>query len=212
MAQLRGGKFINGFISGFASKAVSGIMDNTDLRFEPPFVKMSINVILSGAISKASGGDFYQGAMSALVVYLYNDLQDWMRVLGLSDSTQNNVRKIITFAKKVKKEAEINEILYEEHGGKYLDTVATIASGVSATKVANIENNKNPAYPKDFYKGKGGAIIDFIKKPRFPATAYERTLPAIAGGFAWQIGKTIGNYGVGIWNVSTNNCYSGACE
>jgi len=50
-------------------------MDITDLRFEPPFVKMSINTILSGAISKASGGDFYQGAMSALVVYLYNELK-----------------------------------------------------------------------------------------------------------------------------------------
>jgi len=48
-------------------------MDNTDLKTEAPFVKMSINVILTGAISKASGGDFYQGAMRALVVWLYNE-------------------------------------------------------------------------------------------------------------------------------------------
>ena len=47
-------------------------MDNTDLQQEQPFVKMSIDVVLTGVISKASGGDFYQGAMSALVVWLYN--------------------------------------------------------------------------------------------------------------------------------------------
>jgi len=54
-------------------------MDNTDLKTEAPFVKMSVNVILTGAISKASGGDFYQGAMRALVVYLYNDLADYIK-------------------------------------------------------------------------------------------------------------------------------------
>ena len=48
-------------------------MDNTDLKTEAPFVKMSIDVVLTSVISKASGGDFYQGAMSALVVWLYND-------------------------------------------------------------------------------------------------------------------------------------------
>jgi len=75
-------------------------MDNTDLKTEAPFVKMSINVILTGAISKASGGDFYQGAMRALVVYLYNDLtfKQTMHKLWrkLTDGTiANNVSKAV---------------------------------------------------------------------------------------------------------------------
>jgi len=57
-------------------------MDNIDLKTEAPFVKMSVNVILTGAISKASGGDFYQGAIRALVVYLYNDMYDELMLKG----------------------------------------------------------------------------------------------------------------------------------
>ena len=56
-----------------ASKGTSAIMRGTDLKDADPFVKMSITAILSGMASKAAGGDFVQGAMSAMVVYLYND-------------------------------------------------------------------------------------------------------------------------------------------
>ncbi len=70
---LRGGKFKTGFISGMASKAISGIMDSMGYDIEPTFGKSMINIVLSGMASKASGGDFVQGAMSAMVVWLYND-------------------------------------------------------------------------------------------------------------------------------------------
>ena len=58
---------------GMASKAISGIMDSMGYDIEPTFGKSMINIVLSGMASKASGGDFVQGAMSAMVVWLYND-------------------------------------------------------------------------------------------------------------------------------------------
>jgi len=67
-------------------------MDSTDLKTEAPFVKMSVNVILTGAISKASGGDFYQGAMRALVVWLYNTGENFGQLdpfTGLTKSVVN---------------------------------------------------------------------------------------------------------------------------
>ena len=70
---IRGGKFKTGFISGMASKGISAIMRGTSLSKSDPFVKMTITAVLSGMVSKASGGDFVQGAMSAMVVWLYND-------------------------------------------------------------------------------------------------------------------------------------------
>jgi len=70
---IRGGKFKTGFISGAASKITSATINETPLSQADPFVKMSVTAILSGMASKASGGDFVQGAMSAMVVWLYND-------------------------------------------------------------------------------------------------------------------------------------------
>ena len=49
-------------------------MRGTSLSQADPFVKMSVTAVLSGMASKASGGDFVQGAMSAMVVWLYNDM------------------------------------------------------------------------------------------------------------------------------------------
>ena len=71
---IRGGKFKTGFISGAASKISSATINETPLSQADPFVKMSITAILSGMASKASGGDFVQGAMSAMVVWLYNEM------------------------------------------------------------------------------------------------------------------------------------------
>ncbi len=75
---LRGGKFKTGFISGMASKGISAIMRGTSLSQADPFVKMSVTAVLSGMVSEANGGDFVQGAMSAMVVWLYNDAADYL--------------------------------------------------------------------------------------------------------------------------------------
>ena len=48
----------------------------TSLSQAAPFTKMSIVSIISGAASKASGGDFVQGALSAMVVWLFNDTKE----------------------------------------------------------------------------------------------------------------------------------------
>ncbi len=56
-----------------SNKGISAIMRGTSLNRADPFVKMSVTAVLSGMASKASGGDFVQGAMSAMVVWLYND-------------------------------------------------------------------------------------------------------------------------------------------
>ena len=60
-------------IGGIASKASSATINETPLSQADPFVKMSVTAILSGMASKASGGDFVQGVLSAMVVWLYND-------------------------------------------------------------------------------------------------------------------------------------------
>jgi len=149
MTQLRGGNFLNGFISGFASKAVSGIMDNTDLRFEPPFVKMSINVILSGAISKASGGDFYQGAMSALVVYLYNDFKTWsykqvkyIKALDKEGLRQTMANRMTERSLRVNTIRGIKSLTYKEAYQRVLEIertnkiIGSVAVGIIALPVA----------------------------------------------------------------------------
>ena len=92
---LRGGKFKTGFISGMASKGISAIMRGTSLNKADPFVKMSVTAILSGMASKASGGDFVQGAMSAMVVWLYNDW--WSSVKNKTKSYYNATK---AFARK----------------------------------------------------------------------------------------------------------------
>ena len=59
-------------------------MRGTSLSQADPFVKMSVTAILSGMASKASGGDFVQGAMSAMVVWLYND---WSQYSNMPDGS-----------------------------------------------------------------------------------------------------------------------------
>jgi len=57
-----------------AFKISSATINETPLSQADPFVKMSVTAILSGMASKASGGDFVQGALSAMVVWLYNEM------------------------------------------------------------------------------------------------------------------------------------------
>jgi len=59
-----------------AFKITSATINETPLSQADPFVKMSVTAILSGMASKASGGDFVQGVMSAMAVWLYNDWRD----------------------------------------------------------------------------------------------------------------------------------------
>ena len=53
---------------------------------------MSVTAILSGMASKASGGDFVQGAMSAMVVWLYNDFmtqEEFKRMQSVYNDSRN---------------------------------------------------------------------------------------------------------------------------
>jgi hypothetical protein len=69
---IRGGKFKTGLISGMASKLSGVAMRNQSL---DSGTKLTVASIIGGLSSKASGGDFFQGAVSAMFVYLFNDLQ-----------------------------------------------------------------------------------------------------------------------------------------
>ena len=75
-----------------SNKGISAIMRGTSLSQADPFVKMSVTAVLSGMASKASGGDFVQGAMSAMVVWLYNDFmtqEEFKRMQGVYNDSRN---------------------------------------------------------------------------------------------------------------------------
>jgi len=77
-----GGKFINGFLSPVASKTSSAILKQTplftrdnlgNLRYTNKISALAVNMLIGGIVSKASGGSFGRGAVTAGVVFLYND-------------------------------------------------------------------------------------------------------------------------------------------
>ena len=70
---IRGGKFKTGLVSGMASKLSGIAMRNQSL---DSGTKLTVASIIGGLASKASGGDFFQGAVSAMFVYLYNELKN----------------------------------------------------------------------------------------------------------------------------------------
>ncbi len=83
---ISGGSFKGGFISAFVSKVTSAGLRtwniaqtrNADgtLTESARLGGLAINMMLGGLASEASGGSFNEGALSAAVVYLYNDIWD----------------------------------------------------------------------------------------------------------------------------------------
>jgi len=85
MSALRGQKFKTGFISGIAGKVTGAVINNMDLALEDSFTKATIAALIGGIAAQASGGDFVEGAMTAMVVYLWND--------GIIEKTQKFTRE-----------------------------------------------------------------------------------------------------------------------
>ena len=83
ISAIRGGKFKTGLISGMVSKVSGVLINTTSLSNLASFAKMSIVSIISGAAAKASGGDFVQGALSAMVVWLYNEIDVQAELYGI---------------------------------------------------------------------------------------------------------------------------------
>jgi RHS repeat-associated protein len=69
IAQLRGGSFRSGFISGVIGHAGGGAVQA--LKISDPVAQASIIGIFGGLSSKATGGEFYDGAMQAAFVHLF---------------------------------------------------------------------------------------------------------------------------------------------
>ena len=107
MSALRGQKFKSGFIGGIASKASDGIIDSKTLKNADPFTKASISALIGGIASKAAGGDFVEGAMSAMVVYLWNKSWSYKDLKGQAFKSKN-----IGLCKENSKLISNKEILY----------------------------------------------------------------------------------------------------
>ena len=78
IAILRGGKFEHGFISGIIGKAggeATDAMGFTGDTMSDRIGSTTIVAVFGGMASQATGGDFYEGAMRAAFVHLYNDLE-----------------------------------------------------------------------------------------------------------------------------------------
>ncbi len=77
---MRGGKFQNGFINGFLGK-ISGSLTKSLFAGASPeamtFGGGAIATIMGGIAAEATGGDFAEGALTAMVVFLYNEIGDY---------------------------------------------------------------------------------------------------------------------------------------
>ena len=194
---LRGGKFKTGFISGMASKGISAIMRGTSLSKADPFVKMSVTAVLSGMASKASGGDFVQGAMSAMVVWLYNDMADYIKRqnegrANLADTLIDNSKISIKERKKIKIRAlSVLGDCTKEHYLGIAGGGAMTVSGlpiVSKTKAAGaFGSTKKTSYLSTYLRStKWGSIKMGTKIPIPPTIIRYRgiTKAVTYGGFA----------------------------
>ncbi len=80
IAVMRGGKFQNGFINGFLGK-ISGSLTKSLFAGASPeamtFGGGAIATIMGGVAAEATGGDFAEGALTAMVVFLYNEIGDY---------------------------------------------------------------------------------------------------------------------------------------
>lgn len=75
---MRGQKFEHGFVSGLVGKIGGGVAESyfPGDGMGDMLGKASVIGLFSGIASEAVGGDFYEGAVEAAFVYLYNDVWD----------------------------------------------------------------------------------------------------------------------------------------
>ncbi len=105
-----------------AFKITSATINETPLSQADPFVKMSVTAILSGMASKASGGDFVQGAMSAMVVWLYNEMGSFDPLFGAPSDMMQPVYKFF------------DSLFGEKPPSKFEKTVNSIQNGFGKFK------------------------------------------------------------------------------
>jgi RHS repeat-associated protein len=73
---MRGGKFEEGFTSGVVGSMVGGMLKEAGLDYKQAAHRLAgamVNAIAGGLSAKATGGDFNEGAMNAMIVYLFNE-------------------------------------------------------------------------------------------------------------------------------------------
>ena len=68
ISALRGGKFKSGFISAVASKLSGVMIAGMEMRGANPMGEATIAALFGGMASAASGGDFAEGALTAMVM------------------------------------------------------------------------------------------------------------------------------------------------
>ncbi len=124
ITQIRGGKFNGGFISAFISKLTGGALQKLGIDGDDAgeiVLGTAATAIMGGLASEASGGSFYDGAVSAAVVYLYNDLK----------TKRDRQKYIFKKARELLKDAKIYpgkygdkiiELLKREGGIRYVDS------------------------------------------------------------------------------------------
>jgi len=115
-----------------ASKISSATINETQLSQADPFVKMSVTAILSGMASKASGGDFVQGALSAMVVWLYNDFMTQEEFKRMQSIINQNVKR----TEYERKQLIINAKKDFELKANKMDDIATYSARFAAVSAA----------------------------------------------------------------------------
>jgi len=134
--------------------------------------QMAITVIIGGLVSKASGGDFYQGAMSALVVYLYNKMGHESR----KDIVLKRARALLKNPAVLKKYKIVLEKLLNSNSVLYVDKLITTASVGNLQKKAEFLG----VTAKDFsYIKIGGKCFDYwisIGKPEMIGYQLDHTI------------------------------------
>ncbi len=84
ISELRGGNFQSGFVGAVAGSVAGGASGRVMNSFGTSNLGIStaVTAVFGGLASKASGGSFEDGAVSAAFTYLFNDAAENLRLLG----------------------------------------------------------------------------------------------------------------------------------
>lgn len=145
---------------------------------------MSIASIISGAAAKASGGEFVQGALSAMVVWLYNDFWDGIAErVAFGDRGKFQIpfwlKKLFTNLKNTNKDRKLGIIGIVQAGDE----------SVSMVEAKLETSNKN-------LLGAGiSGSIGKVKASMFSANKKLKSLTIINAGFNTFTGELSGRVG-----------------
>lgn len=130
-----GGNFRSGFMSAFASESLGSL----DLGLEQGVPQMIFHALVGGTVSQISGGKFANGAVSAAVVYLFNDMVDNTKEAMKHYFSKSNQGEAVNIGSNTKK-ALLGTDKFKYHHNRILMGMTSKMQGNFSVDMANIDN------------------------------------------------------------------------